>query len=194
MKRRAEVVARAAQVAHQRALLDAFHATPVASVLPPREWTAEQWAERNEWYRVRFACGGERAGTAGRDQCGGGKGAAMTITFTFTVPIKPRSKERARSTKSGRHYTPASTRAAQHAIAWCAAGACPRDWPMDARYRLEVRFFGAHGNTDWDNAGKLVSDACTNILWNDDRQVDDGRAIRCVGGEPRFEVTVEVIA
>lgn len=64
---------------------------------------------------------------------------------------------------------------------------------MDARYRVTVRFFGAHGNTDSSNVVKLVEDACNGVLYWDDRQVDDTRGIRCHGGEPRVEVEVETL-
>jgi len=35
---------------------------------------------------------------------------------------------------------------------------------------------GSYG--DWDNIGKIVSDALNNIVWKDDAQVGDGRSIK----------------
>lgn len=116
------------------------------------------------------------------------------MRLTFTVEGKPLGKQRARTDARGRRpRTPDATRQAEARIGWAARNAIPRGWPMDARYRLVVRFFGAHGNTDSSNVLKLVEDACNGVLYLDDRQVDDTRAIRCHGGEPRVEVEVEVL-
>jgi Holliday junction resolvase RusA-like endonuclease len=58
---------------------------------------------------------------------------------------------------------------------------------------VTLRAYGARKNADMDNVLKGVLDACKGICWNDDKQVDDKRAIRCEGGDPRVEVEVEVL-
>lgn len=53
--------------------------------------------------------------------------------------------------------------------------------------------YGADKRADWDNLGKLVSDALNGIIWVDDRQVIDARVMKlpCPKGQERTEVTVE---
>ena len=76
------------------------------------------------------------------------------------------------------------------------------DWPTGARYRLTVTacVHGVRG--DWDNYGKIVGDALQRsadsvigVLWEDDRQILDGRVqVRPASREDqRMVVSVEVI-
>ena len=116
------------------------------------------------------------------------------MRFSFVVRGKPVAWQRAGKTPKGRSYTQPESAAYRATVAWSARNAMPARWPMDARYRLCVQFFGAHGNVDSSNMLKQIEDAGNRICWNDDRQIDDTRAIRCHGGEPRVEVVVEVIA
>jgi Holliday junction resolvase RusA-like endonuclease len=43
---------------------------------------------------------------------------------------------------------------------------------------------------DWDNIGKIISDALNGIAYRDDSQVFDGRAIKYYSFRPRVEVTI----
>lgn len=132
----------------------------------------------------------------------------------FVVPGSPRGKERARS--AGKiHYTPKQTRQYEARIRYCYK--CVYNgppWPADVPLRLDVQAYIAlpksatkaeremcdNGDPvpalvtpDWDNIGKIVSDALNKgIAYADDRQIFDGRVRRWrTTGEERVEVTVE---
>jgi len=117
------------------------------------------------------------------------------VRLAFTVPGRPVPWQRTGKGKRGQRYTQAESRAYKALIGFYALAARPPGWPLDARYSLQVWFYGAHGNTDGSNVLKQIEDACQRgILWNDDRQIDStGPSKRCHGGEPRVEVEVEVI-
>lgn len=113
----------------------------------------------------------------------------------FIVPGKPVPWQRTGKGKRGQRYTQTQSRAYKAHVAIHAMAARPKGWPLDARYSLRVRFYGAHGNTDGSNVLKQIEDACQHgVLWNDDRQIDStGPSIRCRGGEPRVEVEAAVL-
>jgi Holliday junction resolvase RusA-like endonuclease len=46
---------------------------------------------------------------------------------------------------------------------------------------------------DWDNFGKLVSDACNGIVFRDDAQVVDGRVLKVWAVAPSLSVVVEAL-
>lgn len=120
----------------------------------------------------------------------------------FTIPGPPVPNERARKGKGGHWYTPARTRAyrahvsrfAHHAVARWAFKYGER-WPMDATYRVTATFYmPTRRRADGDNLIKGVKDAVTGLVWDDDSQVKDGRAIVEHDREnPRAEVTVEIV-
>lgn len=113
------------------------------------------------------------------------------------IPAPPRGKQRARSTRGGRHYTPTQT---VNAEAWirlaCTqqAGTPVTPGPVAVR----VAFYLARPATmrmrdrpaaqrfellpvtkpDLDNAGKLICDALNGIAWKDDAHVADLRALK----------------
>jgi Holliday junction resolvase RusA-like endonuclease len=60
-------------------------------------------------------------------------------------------------------------------------------------FRLLIVAYGADPRSDWDNIGKLVSDALNGVFWEDDRQVIDARVMKlpCPKGSERTEVKVE---
>ena len=45
---------------------------------------------------------------------------------------------------------------------------------------------------DWDNVGKIVSDALNQIAYHDDAQVYDAHIIKMYGEKPRLEVVLEI--
>ena len=46
---------------------------------------------------------------------------------------------------------------------------------------------------DWDNIGKIITDALNGLAYEDDKQIVDGRVIKLHGEEPRVEVELEEI-
>ena len=107
--------------------------------------------------------------------------------LTFFVPGPPKGKARARA-GNGRHYTPKVTVDAERGISWAARKAMvgstlvegavyleitalferPKSWPKSRKVEINVPHIN---KPDWDNVGKLVSDALNGIVWRDDSQV-----------------------
>jgi hypothetical protein len=66
-------------------------------------------------------------------------------------------------------------------------------WPHSdkaARFGLVVRVYFFEHEGDWDNYGKIVSDACQGVLWANDRQISDGRCVKTkvARGQERIEI------
>jgi Holliday junction resolvase RusA-like endonuclease len=137
--------------------------------------------------------------------------------ITFTVPGPPHGKGRARSTRGGRHYTPAKTVRYEAIVAQCARKVKPREpfgGPVGVRItafrarpdaprpghecrRTDAMLYGRVACTmapDVDNIAKTVLDGCNHAgVWGDDRQVAElvARKVWCeVGEEARVEVSV----
>ncbi len=93
-----------------------------------------------------------------------------------------------------RRYTAPRTRAQKRLVAAAAriAGAVPLAGPM----KLTVTAYRAtRRRCDWDNIGKLVSDALNGVCWHDDSQVEDAHVKKRYDHErPRTEVEVEPLA
>jgi len=121
----------------------------------------------------------------------------------LTIPGTPVAKGRARSTRSGRHYTPEKTRRAEDSFAGRVfAQLTPEQrTPATGPLVLEVTFVmpipaswsgkktrdAESGATkpvsrpDLDNLLKLAKDACNSILWVDDSQVVEVYAKKTYG-------------
>ena len=114
-------------------------------------------------------------------------------TVTFYLEGPPQGKGRARSTKSGIHYTPAKTAAYETRMAWEFRKAAP-DWkPLTGPVRVIITANFAPPKSftaaqlydikclklfptvkpDWDNIGKLL-DGLNGIAWLDDKQIVHG--------------------
>ena len=115
----------------------------------------------------------------------------MSEQITFTVPSKPVAKGRARSTRSGRHYTPERTRVAESTVLahWflhvgidrqphagpftieiVSTFEVPRSWTK-AKRAAAIRGDVPHTTKpDADNLLKLIKDALINAAYRDDSQ------------------------
>ena len=128
----------------------------------------------------------------------------------FTVPGQPQGKGRPRFSRAGgfvRTYTPAATRSYEDAIRIAAvrAGAevmtgplrmkiyACRQVPASASKRevSELLAGMAYCTTrpDWDNLGKICSDALNGVCYEDDSQIVDARVVK----QWAFEASVTVI-
>jgi len=137
--------------------------------------------------------------------------------LTFTVPGPPRPKKRARTSffdKRGRlrvhpatgkpkpvTYTPKQTVAYEAAVRVYALAARNRlktPWPLDARYRVSIRFRIAGAlRVDISNLCKTHEDACNGVLWVDDSQIDELHLVAergCGHANTCAIVSVEAIA
>jgi len=136
----------------------------------------------------------------------------MTATSTrleFTIPGTPMAWARAR-TNGTRHFTADSQLAYKRAVALLGAQAMagrapftgpvvlalvavfepPASW---SKARREAALAGEalpQSKPDWDNLGKITSDALNGIAYKDDAQVVDGRVLKRFGSRARVEVAV----
>lgn len=106
----------------------------------------------------------------------------------MTVPGIPQGKERPRTTRDGHVYTPTKTKRYERHVRQC----CPEDleqFPEGTPLRLVVeakfpipkswskkkkeRMYSSPAMTkpDWDNIGKIISDALNQLAYADDKQI-----------------------
>lgn len=120
----------------------------------------------------------------------------ISSVYRVVVPARPGTKERARSTKQGVHYTPKQTVVAESWIRLCCTQqvgtpvvpgpvalrvavflAPPKMSRADLAEAAALRLLPLR-KPDWDNTGKLVADALNGIAWKDDAHVADGRVMK----------------
>lgn len=126
----------------------------------------------------------------------------------FTVEGRPRGKQRHRSTKAGRQFTPKQTAEAERAIAWAYKAAAkalplmtgtvrldveavfrvPKSWSAADRHAALSQEFEYTGKPDADNILKLVKDALNGVAYVDDSQVHPNQPVRRYGEPERIEV------
>ncbi len=127
-----------------------------------------------------------------------------SIEVLFVVPGQPVPKARPRMTCTGHVYTPGKTTKYEHLVAACyrqaAVGLPPHDGPVtltvQAMFARPKRRTGEHWcvvRPDWDNVGKIVSDALNGLAYHDDSQVVHGAVTKQYAvGEPCVRVTVKM--
>lgn len=100
------------------------------------------------------------------------------LIVEFLVEGKPATKQRPRHTKSGFTYTPPETRAAEKAVRDTfletidSSFSVPFEKEFDLRLEVEA-FMPDLRARDWDNVGKLVSDALNKVAYRDDSQIKE---------------------
>jgi hypothetical protein len=135
--------------------------------------------------------------------------AGSNVRLTFTIPGPPVPKARARvvshvdasGKRKTRGITPKRTEAYEEHVkllAHYALAGYLGKWPTSdkgARFGLVVRVYFFEHEGDWDNYGKIIADACQNVLWSNDRQIVDGRCTKekVERGRDRVEVEAWVI-
>lgn len=138
------------------------------------------------------------------------------MVIQFTIPGAPVGKARARSrvvnTKSGQsfvsHYTPKETTSYENLVklAFRLIHAGP---PTDQPVTLQViAWFPIPGSwsqkkrnsaehipctvkPDWDNVGKIISDALNEIAWLDDKQIHVASVQKFYSLNPRTDVVIQ---
>lgn len=133
----------------------------------------------------------------------------MTNSFSisFTVPGKPHGKGRPRF-YSGHAITPHETHVYEQVVAWeaKAAGAKPQEgrcalqitaaFPCPASWSAKKRAAALRGEIpcmltpDWDNIGKIISDALNGVAYFDDRQVERATVEKVYAATGFVNVTV----
>ena len=140
------------------------------------------------------------------------------MRLSFTVPGEPKGKARAQTVRNengaSHTYTPDNTVLYENLIKTIYRQSCPgRRFPDDAM--LDMRIIAYYGipkskskkqrvemlagnirptkTPDWDNIGKVVSDALNNIAYADDRHIVDAQVRKFYSDRPRVEVIIQTI-
>lgn len=134
----------------------------------------------------------------------------MLTNVAFIVPGQPQGKGRARSTRTGRHYTPAKTVAYESLVAVAAHQAMGGHKPLTgplvveivavflippsySKAKREAALAGQirpTGRPDADNVLKAICDGGNGIVWRDDSQIVDARVIKRYGWGGQVMVNV----
>lgn len=110
----------------------------------------------------------------------------------FTVPGEPRPKERPRFGKRG-VYTPRRTSAFERKVQFAALAAKLKRAVGHVAISLQFCLGNAR-RVDIDNLIKSVLDALNGIAWEDDAQITNLRAMKCVDrDDPRVWICIEEI-
>ena len=132
------------------------------------------------------------------------RGPTSTSTSTYLmIPGKPTAKGRPKFTLTGRVYTPKHTQTAEKQVKVIATNqhhnpqfkgpvvteilaifGIPVSWPKKKRLEALAGIVLPAVKPDFDNLMKLYCDALNGILWKDDKQIVDGRCIKCYGEKP----------
>lgn len=128
----------------------------------------------------------------------------------LTIPGPVLGKGRARSTRSGRHYTPAVTRANEANIGWYLAQEwggkplldeplllqltvmvmVPASWSKRRRALALAGGIRPVGRPDLDNIVKSVADAGNGVVWRDDALIAELIVRRWYCDTPRLDIAV----
>lgn len=141
------------------------------------------------------------------------------MIIEFEVPGEPMGKGRARTVrlKNGmsHSYTPDKTTSYESLIKLCFINAVGADFiPMTGIFQIDIQaYMAAPANKpkqwkvlalldrvimptkkpDWDNIGKIVSDALNKIAYRDDAAIVDGRVRKFYSEYPRVEIVLRNI-
>lgn len=133
--------------------------------------------------------------------------------MAFVVPGAPHGKARARSTRSGHHYTPPETRAYEESVAWAikrAMGACrpivgplrveltaiypiPASWSKKRQAEAAAWRLVPAVKPDLDNVAKAICDGGNGVAWVDDAQIVDLVVRKRYGLRPEVRVIAALL-
>ena len=134
------------------------------------------------------------------------------MKLKFTIPGEPYGKARPRFNRNTRvTYTPDNTTEYENLIVLMYKQKCENfKFPDNTAIDLRVRAYFAIPDSDskkkqkqkleneirpqkpdWDNDGKIVSDALNGVAYHDDSQVVDAQVRKFYSHTPRVEVTIE---
>lgn len=129
----------------------------------------------------------------------------------FSVPGEPVGKGRPRFNKNGHAYTPAKTRSYEAIVKLCAIKAMKGKklltgaislsvtafFPIPKYFTKAIRGKALSGELwhqkkpDWDNVGKIVSDALNGVVYADDAVVSHAVVSKRYSDFPRIEVSAQ---
>ena len=132
------------------------------------------------------------------------------MVVDFVIHGKPFAKQRPKFTKTGHAYTPDSTVIYENLVRTCFSQKYPEHVPLTCPVRMTIRAYYPIAESwpkkkkaaaligwlkpakpDWDNVGKIVSDALNQIAYADDAQIWDCHVMKVYDTVPRVEVQIE---
>jgi len=135
------------------------------------------------------------------------------MSLYFEIPGQPCAKQRARiqlNKKTGKSFgrTPENTVKYENLVKTCFAAKYPEFQPIEEGQPLsllviaywpipkaKLKKFSEQtprpSQPDWDNVGKIISDALNQIAWHDDRQIVRAVVTKLYSPRPRVEVWIE---
>ncbi|WP_257295424.1 RusA family crossover junction endodeoxyribonuclease [Endozoicomonas sp. YOMI1] len=124
----------------------------------------------------------------------------LSSIFIDSVPV---GKGRPRFTRSGRCYTPSATKQAEQSVRLAAENQrdkgmltgsvgvlvlavfpVPKSWSKPKQQQAMAGKIRPGVKPDFDNVAKLYCDALNGVVWQDDKQIVDGRCIKLYGQQP----------
>lgn len=139
----------------------------------------------------------------------------MHECYKFSMPMKAVAKGRHRTTRrDGKFitYTPRATKAAERVIKSYAIAAgvnkwlpgalqltiaiifkIPKSWSKDKYHKALTDKIRPTVDPDWDNTGKLVSDALNELAYMDDRAIVSAHVEKLYGSEDIIKVIIKNI-
>lgn len=137
------------------------------------------------------------------------------MEISFTIPGDPQGKDRPRLNHNTKVvYTPTNTKNYEEAVAWIyrskyGSAMFAKDTALDLRIRAFYRIPESDSmkkkrlkqlglirpliKPDWDNVGKVVSDALNKIAFHDDAQIVDAQVRKFYSFRPRVEVKIKEV-
>jgi Holliday junction resolvase RusA-like endonuclease len=136
----------------------------------------------------------------------------MQAEIKLTIPGKPLGKQRPRVTQTGVTYTPEKTVNYETLVKqlyiqkYCqqqlegpikatitAYMYIPKSASKKRKAGMLTNEIRPCKTPDWDNIGKIITDALNGLAYKDDKQIVDARVIKLYGDKPRVEVVLEEI-
>ncbi|WP_211825334.1 RusA family crossover junction endodeoxyribonuclease [Kistimonas asteriae] len=130
-------------------------------------------------------------------------GTNSDAALVAVIPGVPVGKSRPRFSRKGRTYTPSKTALAEEyaraivvsqtgckrlegpvAVEMLTVMPIPLSWTKRKRKAALAGDIRPAVAPDFDNLAKLYCDAMNGVWWQDDKQVVDGRCIKCYGPDP----------
>lgn len=132
------------------------------------------------------------------------------LVTSFVIQGNPVGKGRAKSTKSGHHYTPEKTRNYEETLGYIALQSMLGQQPTTKACRIEVAvycsipastsakkrekmlagFIRPTKKPDTDNCLKAIKDACNRIVYADDSQVVEDEVRKFYSEQARTEIAI----
>lgn len=136
----------------------------------------------------------------------------MQAEIKLTIPGKPLGKQRPRVTRTGITYTPKKTVNYETLVKQLyiqnyfqkqlegpikatitAYMYIPKSESKKRKAAMLANEIRPCKMPDWDNIGKIITDALNGLAYKDDKQIVDARVIKLYGDKPKVEVLLEEI-